>query len=140
MINPRTQPWILVDMAHCRIRIPKHTLRCLGNPGFIRLLINPETRTLAVEVCDQSEPRRHRVPKYVMNSKQSFEIYSASLCDQLRMHTSWGEHNAYKLFAAAQAGEQLLIYNYDEACLSVGGMLVSDSAKKGTVNEYQTDT
>lgn len=75
-----------------------------------------------------------------MSSKQSFEIYSASLCDQLRMHTSWGEHNAYKLFAAAQAGEQLLIYNFDEACLSVGGMLVSDSAKKGTVNEYQTDT
>ena len=56
------------------------------------------------------------------------------------MHTCWGEHNAYKLFAAAQAGEQLLIYNLDEAYLSVGGMLVSDSAKKGIVNEYQTDT
>ena len=140
MINPKTIPWILVDIAHCRIRIPKHTLRSLGNPGYIRLLINPDSRTLAVEVCDPNEPRKHRVPNYVMNSKQCFEIYSASLCDQLRIHTSWREHSAYKLFATAQAGEQLILFRFDEACLSVGGMLVLDSARKGTTNEHQADT
>ena len=124
-----------MDLVRSRIRIPKHTLRALGNPGFVRLLINPETRTLAVEVCDHTEPRKHRVPDHVMKTKQCFEIRSLSLCDQLCMHTNWDNKRAYKLFATAQAGEQLLLYHFDEAYLSAGGMLVSESPGKGASDE-----
>lgn len=99
------------------------------------MLINPEARTLAVEVCDQAEPRKHRIPDHIMNSKQCFEICSSSLCDQLRMHTRWEENSAYKLFATAHAGEQLLLYHFDEAYLSVGGMLILDSSEREIVDE-----
>lgn len=135
MINPKTSPWILVDLVRSRIRIPKHTLRALGNPGFVRLLINPENRTLAVEVCDHTEPRKHRIPDHVMKSKQCFEIRSLSLCDQLCMHTHWDNKRAYKLFAKAQAGDQLLLYRFDEAYQSIGGMIVMDSDGKEASNE-----
>lgn len=128
-----------MDIPRNRIRIPKHTLRCLGRPGFVRLLINPETRTLAIEVCDQFEPRKHRVPDRVLNTKQCFEICSTRLCDQLCMSTQWEKKNTYKIFAKAQAGEQLLMFNFDEAYQSVAGMLVAYPDGKGYDDKGYTD-
>lgn len=134
MNQNRIMPWILADMPRRRIRIPKHTLRSLGNPEFVRLLINPETRSLAIEVCDQTEPRKHRVPAHVKNSKICYEIYSASLFDQLREHTGWDGQHAYKLFAKAQAGERLLVFQYDEAYRSVAGMLIINGEAHASKN------
>ena len=133
MFNPKTMPWILVDMTRNRIRVPKHTLRSLGTPDFVRLLINPEARTMVLEVCGPDDSRRHRIPSYVMNSKQCYEINSIPFCEQLQEHTKWKNGSAYKLFASAQAGEQLLIFKLDEARLSASGVLIMEAGEKGDV-------
>jgi len=126
MNNLKTTPWILVDFPKNRIRLPKHTLRCLGNPNYVRLLINPDAKTLAIEICDHSEPRGHRIPERIMNSKVCYEIYSSTLCEQLTAHGNWDPNSAYKMFASAQAGEQLLLFKFADAYLSAGGILIAE--------------
>lgn len=130
MLNPKTMPWILVDLTRHRIRVSKYTLRCLGSPDFVRLLINTETRTICLEVCGQDDPRKHRVPDYVMNTKQCYEINSIPFCEQLQQHTDWKSGSAYKLFASGQAGEQLMMFKMDDAILSSGGVLVLNTDRK----------
>ena len=108
MINPNRVPSILLDFPRNRIRINKSVLKSLNNPTYVRLLINPDTRSIAIEACDDTEPRKHRIPSYVKNSKQCFEIRSMSFFEQLAIHTQWDTHLRYKVCAMAQAGEQLL--------------------------------
>lgn len=133
-------PWILVDLSRRRIRIPKITLRSLNKPEFIRLLINPETRTLAIEACDQTEPRKHRISPQTMMSRNSFEICSSSLCDQLQIHANWKKGTPYKMFATAQAGNQLLLFKFDDAIPSVAGVLIPENTRKRESYEIQADT
>lgn len=119
-----------MDFTKHRIRISRYTLKCLGNPDYVRLLINPETRSLAIEVCDHTESRGHRIPDYVMNSKQSYGIYSATLMEQLLYHTHWDDHCTYKMFATAQVGKQLMVFKFDESFRSVGGALIPETTGK----------
>lgn len=129
-----------MDLTRRRIRIPKLTLRSLDKPEFIRLLINPETRTLAIETCNQSEPRKHRISAHAMMSRNSFEICSATLCEQLRVHANWDEGKRYKMFANAQAGNQLLLFKFDDAIPSVAGVLIPDVPRKNVTYAVQTNT
>ena len=126
MINPNLVPSILLDFPRTRIRINKRVLKSLNNTDYIRLLINPETRTIAIEACDDTEPLRHRIPIYVKNSKQCFEIRSLSFFEQLARHTQWDFKSRYKVCASAQAGEQLLLFRFDDAFLSSAGYPVID--------------
>lgn len=132
MNNPNLMPSILLDFKRSRIRINKKALYSLNNPDFIRLLINPETRTIAIESCDDKEPLRHRIPVYVKNSKQCFEIKSLSFFEQLAEHTKWDTSHSYKVCASALAGRQLLLFRFEDAFVSVGGKpVIRDEEKSG---------
>ena len=137
MINPNRVPSILLDFPRNRIRINKSALKSLNNPTYIRLLINPDTRSIAIEACDDTEPRKHRIPSYVKNSKQCFEIRSMSFFEQLAIHTQWDTHLRYKVCAMAQAGEQLLLFRFDDAFLSAQGRPVLETNE---MSEPQYDT
>lgn len=126
MINPNLVPSILLDFPRQRIRINKRVLKNLNDPHYVRLLINPDSRTIAIEACDDTEPLRHRIPIYVRNSKQCFEIRSLSFFEQLARHTQWDTKKRYKVCASAQAGEQLLLFRFDDAFLSAAGYPVVD--------------
>ena len=137
MINPNRVPSILLDFPRNRIRINKSVLKSLNNPTYVRLLINPDTRSIAIEACDDTEPRKHRIPSYVKNSKQCFEIRSMSFFEQLAIHTQWDTHLRYKVCAMAQAGEQLLLFRFDDAFLSAQGCPVLETNE---MSEPQYDT
>ena len=140
MLNPNMVPSILLDFPHRRIRINKRVLKSLNNPDYVRLLINPSTRTIAIESCDDSEPRKHRIPTYVKNSKQCFEIKSMSFFEQLASHTEWDTQSAYKVCASAQAGDQLLLFRFDDAFLSVQGYpLLDHDEMSETPHETRAD-
>ena len=137
MINPNRVPSILLDFPRNRIRINKSVLKSLNNPTYARLLINPDTRSIAIEACDDTEPRKHRIPSYVKNSKQCFEIRSMSFFEQLAIHTQWDTHLRCKVCAMAQAGEQLLLFRFDDAFLSAQGRPVLETNE---MSEPQYDT
>ena len=50
---------IVVDFRKSRIRIFKRTLQELLYPKYVRLLVNPNEKTVAVQVTDSADTRAH---------------------------------------------------------------------------------
>ncbi len=89
-------PAILFDLKKNRIRIHQNTLKALNNPDYVLLLINPIERLVAVQASNGTDARAHRVSNK-MFPNQCFEIYSASLLQQLRLCSQWDKRHNYRI-------------------------------------------
>ncbi len=69
---------ISLDLKKYRIRIHKAMLHKLGNPNYIQLLVNPQSRVVVIRCIDtplSGEPF-HKVSSKRLSSDNSYEIYS----------------------------------------------------------------
>lgn len=76
----KEQATISIDLKKNRIRVHKAMLHKLGDPKFIQLLVNPESRAVAIRCVDvplSGEPT-HKVTEQKLRSDNSYEIYSRS--------------------------------------------------------------
>ena len=75
-----------VDLKKYRIRIYKYTIHLLGDPPYIQILVNPQTRMVAVRSVDHSTPgdQSHKVSRRMMASDNSIEIYSRPFVSKLK--------------------------------------------------------
>lgn len=93
------RPVILVDLKKDRIRIYKNTLRALGTPDYVLLLVNPEERTLVILLSDRSDPRAHHIPSVPLEVQRTFELYSRSLIKNLRnVCRDWKDNQSYRMY------------------------------------------
>ncbi len=117
-----TRPVILVDLKKYRIRIHKNTLRSIGTPNYVLLLVNPEERTLAILRSDRSDPRAHHITiDSSANKKPSFELYSRSLVKSLRdICSSWQDSQSYRLYGEIIPNEGMARFYMSEAVLVNG--------------------
>ena len=76
-------PELVIGFKRRRIRIPKPALRLIGSPHYVRLLIDPEERYIAVIPGKEGESMSHRVPDKIYHSHCSYEICSMTLMEQL---------------------------------------------------------
>ena len=75
MDNETTIPRVTIDVRQGRIRIYKDTLRLLGKPDYIQILVNPTEQLLAIRCLDHKERQFHKVDwKYLNQGTNSFEI------------------------------------------------------------------
>jgi len=120
--NNVTRPAILVDLKKYRIRIHKNTLRSIGTPNYVLLLVNPEERTLAILCSDRSDPRAHHINMALFeNNKSSFELYSRSLVKKLRdVCSSWQYSQSYRLYGEIIPPEGMARFYMSEAVLVKG--------------------
>lgn len=89
-------PIILFNFKKNRIRIHKNTLKAFDYPSHVLLLINPVDRLVAIKGNDGTDARAHRVSQRV-STNQSFEIYSHSLLQQLRLCSKWDGRSNYRI-------------------------------------------
>ena len=75
-----------IDMKKYRIRIHKESLRLIGNPDYIQLLVNVDRAQVAIRGLDRNQKGSdaHKVNKAQIESDVSYEIYSQSLLAKLR--------------------------------------------------------
>ena len=106
------RPAITIDFKKDRIRIYKRTLRSIGNPEFIHLLVNPEECTLAILHSDCSDLRSYRLPMARHNGKRSFEIFSKflvrgmfDLCDE------WEDNRLYRVYGDVVPNKGVVLFN-----------------------------
>ncbi len=115
--NIVSKPAILVDLKKSRIRIHKNTLRAIGNPGYVLLMVNPENRTLAVLGSDSTDPRAHKITLTAVNQK-SIELYSRSLVRNLRVLCSeWQNNQSYRLYGEIISNEGVAQFHMDKSVL-----------------------
>jgi len=84
-------PNMVVSFKRGRIRVPKHALRMMGTPHFIRLLINTEERYVAVSPGEEGDSKSYRVPDYVYTSRCSFEVNSIALIYQIKLYCGYSD-------------------------------------------------
>jgi len=97
-MKDNAKPAISIDYkTKKRIRIHRVTLHLLNDPEWVQLLINPNTRTIAVRRGNPADPLALRV--FPMNGeKDSFEIRSVSLLKSLKLlFPEWEDGNSYRL-------------------------------------------
>ena len=85
MAANNTDMYLSIDFKKHRIRLPKHLLHKLGDPLYVQLLVDPESRLVAVRALSRTTARdqSHKVPKSTLQSDHSVELYSMSLVQQI---------------------------------------------------------
>ena len=75
-----------IDMKKYRLRIHKQTLKLLGSPFFVQLLISPKSRVLVILRCEKEAPGGQEIPVTFdkPNSSGTFDIYSKELITRIQ--------------------------------------------------------
>jgi len=113
------KPAISIDLKRDRIRIYKRTLRSLGDPEYILLLVNPEERTLAILRSDRTDLRAHRLPRARFNDKQCIEIASKPLLRCLHnLCSEWHDDRLYRIYGEIIPSEGIVQFNLAESIVA----------------------
>ena len=113
--NNLTRPAISVDLKKHRIRIHKNTLRSIGNPDYVLLLVNPEDRTLAILRSNRFDPRAHHI---IMTTRTAIELYSRSLTKSLRdICSTWQDNQSYRMYGKTILVEGVAQFHMDDSIL-----------------------
>jgi hypothetical protein len=105
-------PVIFIDQKKFRIRIHRNTLHMLGDPAFIQLLVNPESRTLAIRPAAGADTLAHRVLWKKLGDKQSCELHSSHLIHKLQsICAGWKYGTSYRLFGEMLHSENIVLFD-----------------------------
>ena len=86
MTDASPQPIVMtIDAKKPRLRIYKATIHQMDDPKYIQLMINPDSRLIALRGVDQHTPGQLeiRVDRQVANTEDCVDWYSTSLIAQL---------------------------------------------------------
>ena len=113
--NNLTRPAISIDLKKHRIRIHKNTLRSIGNPDYVLLLVNPEDRSLAILRSNRFDPRAHHI---TMTNRTAIELYSRSLTKSLRdICNTWQDNQSYRMYGKTILVEGVAQFHMDDSIL-----------------------
>lgn len=77
--NTDITPKVVIDISKYRIRIHRTTIKALGKPKYVLLLVNPEEKIMGILPADSEDKKAHRI-RY---DGQSCEIYSMSFIETI---------------------------------------------------------
>jgi len=85
--NTDTKISMSIDLKKNRLRVHSQTLKLLGSPEFVQLLISPSKRAIIVQAKSERETGGQEIPVVFGKPPQGcFEIYSKELICRIRKH------------------------------------------------------
>ena len=116
-MSDHNSPTVLmsVDIKKYRIRIHKATLHLLGDPPYIQFLINPSSSIVALKSIFRptSKDQTHRVPKKILRSSNSVEIYSKYFIDKLiELIPDLTDGNCYHMTGNIIPSEKMAVFSF----------------------------
>lgn len=94
-MNNVKKPVIFIDHRKKRIRIHRSTLKLLGDPKYIQILVNPERTTLAIRRCKKTDIVALKLP---CRKSDSCELYSTNLVSLFYdVCSKWDTQAQYRL-------------------------------------------
>jgi len=116
-----SRPAVVVDLKKDRIRIHKNTIHAIGAPDYILLLVNPETRTLAIVRSNRYHPRAFPLST-ASSSNNTLELYSRSLVKSLSaLCMDWRKYQSYRLYGEIILNRGIARFYMSEAVPVNGG-------------------
>lgn len=93
------QPILSIDLKKSLIRVHRNTLRLLGDPDYIQLLINPNAKMIAIKAGDKRDYLAHKVRKYRFETGYSYELYCKDLLQtMMTVDCGWEYGNIFRLY------------------------------------------
>jgi len=110
--KPVTQ--ISIDLKKFRIRIHKESLHLIGDPKYIQLLVNVNSRMIAIRAVEKEQVDSCKVDQERMDSDFSFEIYSRSLINRLCSEFGcFDKRKCYRLTGSVIESEKIVVFPLD---------------------------
>ncbi len=78
------KPAISIDLKKGRIRIHKKTLRMMGSPDYLQLLINPKDRVIAIQRIEKPIGQFIKVNWEALSRRNSLEVHLTNFLDKVR--------------------------------------------------------
>ena len=78
-------PVLSIDFRRNRIRVHKKTLRILGSPDYVQLLVNPVDGVVALRRLEYPESQHFKVNWDGLMRRNCFDIHSVSFIQKLRL-------------------------------------------------------
>ena len=104
---------ISIDPRKYRMRFYKTLLQELGSPKYIHLLVNPQTRMLAVRSIPKEELGCITINSHVCKDN-CYEIYSLALTDQLFKTVGWTDRTiCYRLKGSVCPSKKIAFFPLD---------------------------
>ena len=110
------KPSILIDMRKNRIRIHQKTLRALGDPDFVELIINPGEYSIGIKCSVLDDKLAHRIHKDTR--KNDCELYSKAFMTALReLCPEWNGREKYRIEGEIIPEENMAVFSLREYAL-----------------------
>ena len=100
-----------------RMLIHRRTIRALGQPSRVRLLINPNTRHFCVQGCGSKEPCSFPVPRDMAPVHDPFFIHSKFLLGRIYSMMGWDPVLTYRVFGTASADGRAMDFDLNRSVL-----------------------
>lgn len=105
---------ICIDFKKNRIRIHRSTLRQIGNPEYIQLLVNPSQKMIAIKASCAEDKLAHKVKDYFVINGNSYELYSRELLYSLsQLNLSWEKYNIFRLEGNIYPDNKIALFSMD---------------------------
>lgn len=112
--KPSSYPLICIDFKKNRIRIHRNTLRQIGNPEYIQLLVNPAQKMIGIKASCAEDKLAHKVKDYFVINGNSYELYSRELLYSLsQLNLSWEKFNIFRLEGNIYPDKKIALFSMD---------------------------
>ena len=81
-------------LSSYRIHIFRETIQAIGNPGYVRFLVNREAGSMILQACGRKMPTSHKV---VTDCAGGMEIKSFPFCSVLAKEMNWNDTFSYRI-------------------------------------------
>lgn len=98
-----------------RLLIYHATIKALGNPSYIRFLVNSKEQHLAVQCCEEIDGNNFRVPQWREDEKMQFEISSVTFISILYKMCQWDQSKAYLVYGEPHPKYRLVDFDLKKA-------------------------
>ena len=96
------------------IRIHRNTLRQIGNPEYIQLLVNPDQKMIGIKASCAEDKLAHKVKDYFVINGNSYELYSRELLYSLsQLNLSWEKFNIFRLEGNIYPDKKIALFSMD---------------------------
>ena len=112
-MNNTEKPVIFIDHRKKRIRIHRYTLKLLGNPQYIQILVNPKSSSLAIRRCEKNSRLALKLPN---KKAESCELYSTNLINLFYdICSKWDPQAQYRLIGKMSDGKSIACFRLQES-------------------------
>lgn len=97
-----------------KIRIFHSTVKELGNPKYIRFLLNPEKKTFVIQSCKNKVPESILVPKYAPDN-WDFVVHSMTMLKGIWTICGWDDEETYRMDGICFPEHKLVEFDLKQA-------------------------